>query len=157
MSLARARLGVGLSHCLLTPQRPSALRSALVTYRTISSSRCSHAEHLGHGSLEGPVKIKSPGATSTLTAQDEPDKHTDSYKDGPSAIDKAVHLFFFTEILRGRSWCKGACTLSRTFHRNVDRHGELLQAPLHHHVPVRKGSAIPPFSWRTCPAKIPQR
>jgi NADH dehydrogenase (ubiquinone) Fe-S protein 8 len=25
----------------------------------------------------------------------------DPYKDGPSAIDKAVHLFFFTEILRG--------------------------------------------------------
>jgi len=23
------------------------------------------------------------------------------YKDGPSAIDKAVHMFFFTEILRG--------------------------------------------------------
>ncbi|KAJ7129353.1 hypothetical protein C8R44DRAFT_583731, partial [Mycena epipterygia] len=25
----------------------------------------------------------------------------DAYKDGPSAVDKAVHLFFFTEILRG--------------------------------------------------------
>lgn len=25
------------------------------------------------------------------------------YKDGPSALDKAVHLFFFTEILRGTS------------------------------------------------------
>ena len=28
------------------------------------------------------------------------------YKDGPSAIDKAVHLFFFTEILRGTYFFK---------------------------------------------------
>lgn len=32
-----------------------------------------------------------------------PSSNTDvnPYKGGPSAIDKAVHLFFFTEILRG--------------------------------------------------------
>lgn len=103
MSLARPRIGVGLSHRLLTPQRTIAFRSTSIAYRSISSTRCSHAEPLDrHGSLEGPVKIRSPTATGTLAAQDEPDKHTDSYKDGPSAIDKAVHLFFFTEILRGR-------------------------------------------------------
>jgi NADH dehydrogenase (ubiquinone) Fe-S protein 8 len=102
MSFARPGLGVGLSHRLLTPQRSAALRSAFITYRNISSSRCSHAEPLNkHASLEGPVRIRSPADTGTLTAQDEADKHTDSYKDGPSAIDKAVHLFFFTEILRG--------------------------------------------------------
>lgn len=100
MSLARPRLGVGL-HRLLTPQRSIAFCSTSVTYRNISSTRRSHAEPL-HGNLEGPVKIRSPAATGTLTAQDEPDKHTNSYKDGSSAIDKAVHLFFFTEILRGR-------------------------------------------------------
>lgn len=110
MSLARPRLGIGLSHRLLTPQRSAAIRSASITYRNISSTRCSHAEPLSrHGSLEGPVKIRSPASTGTLTAQDEPDKHTDSYKDGPSAIDKAVHLFFFTEILRGRSADGEAC------------------------------------------------
>ena len=108
MSLARQRLSVGLSHRLPNPQRSAALRSALITYRSISSSRCSHAEPIDrHGGLEGPVKIRSPAATGTLTAQDEPEKHTDSYKGGPSAIDKAVHLFFFTEILRGRSVTKG--------------------------------------------------
>ena len=95
-------------------------RDTLITYRSISSTRCSHAEPLNrHGidSLEGPVKIRSPAAaTGTLTAQDEPDKHTDSYKkDGPSAIDKAVHLFFFTEILQGRPWSKRAPTMSLTF------------------------------------------
>ncbi|KAH0839823.1 hypothetical protein J3R83DRAFT_770 [Lanmaoa asiatica] len=103
MFLARPRLGVGLSHRLVIPQRSVTLRAASITYRSIYSTRCSHAEPLDrHGSLEGPVKIRSPPATGTLTAQDELDKHTESYKDGPSAIDKAVHLFFFTEILRGR-------------------------------------------------------
>ncbi|KAF9226697.1 Ndufs8, NADH:ubiquinone oxidoreductase 23 kd subunit [Gyrodon lividus] len=102
MSFARPRLGVGLSPRLLTAQRSTALRSALIAHRNISSTRCSHAELLDKpGRLEGPVNIKSPVATGNLTAQDEPDKHTDLYKDGPNAIDKAVHLFFFTEILRG--------------------------------------------------------
>lgn len=148
MSLARPRLGVGLSHRLLTPQRSIALRSALITYRSISSTRCSHAEPLDrHGSLEGPVKIRSPAATGTLTAQDEPDKHIDSYKDGPSAIDKAVHLFFFTEILRGRLEVEMRVNSVINFHRNVDCHRELLQASLHHHVSVREGSAVPPLPW----------
>ena len=31
----------------------------------------------------------------------EPDKYVDPYKNGPSALDKAADLFFFTEILRG--------------------------------------------------------
>ena len=103
MSLARPRLGVGLSHRLLSPQHTVVFRSAPATFRLISSTRCARSELANrHGGLEGPVKIRSPAATGTLTAQDEPDKHTDSYKGGPSAIDKAVHLFFFTEILRGR-------------------------------------------------------
>ena len=159
MLLARPRLGVGLSHRLLTPQRSTALWSALITYRSISSTRCSHAEPLDrHGidSLEGPVKIRSPAATGTLTAQNEPDKHTDSYKDGPSAIDKAVHLFFFTEILRGKSVVEMRMNSVINFHRNVDCHGELLQASLHHHVPVREGTVVPPLPWRTCPAEISQ-
>jgi len=29
--------------------------------------------------------------------------YEDPYKGGPSAIDKAVHIFFFTEIMRGAS------------------------------------------------------
>lgn len=31
------------------------------------------------------------------------DIYVDKYKGGPSALDKAVHLFFFTEIIRGMS------------------------------------------------------
>ncbi|EGO02026.1 Ndufs8, NADH:ubiquinone oxidoreductase 23 kd subunit [Serpula lacrymans var. lacrymans S7.3] len=103
MSFARPRLALGLSPRLLTALRSTALRPSVVAYRNISSTRCSHAEPLERpGRLEGPSSIKSPplGAGS-LTAADEPGKDIDPYKDGASAIDKAVHLFFFTEIIRG--------------------------------------------------------
>ncbi|OSD04620.1 NADH dehydrogenase Fe-S protein 8 [Trametes coccinea BRFM310] len=55
-------------------------------------------QHKDH--LIPEVHVRSPGAR-TYTAADEPGKDFDPYKDGPSAIDKAVHLFFFTEIIRG--------------------------------------------------------
>ncbi|KIK29238.1 hypothetical protein PISMIDRAFT_89600 [Pisolithus microcarpus 441] len=103
MPLAR-QLAVGLSSRLLGVQRPTTIRSSRIPFRSISSSRCSHAEHLERPDrLEGPRSIKSPPlGTGTLTAKDEPGKDIDPYKNGPSAIDKAVHLFFFTEIIRGR-------------------------------------------------------
>ncbi|KAI6105916.1 Ndufs8, NADH:ubiquinone oxidoreductase 23 kd subunit [Pisolithus sp. B1] len=102
MSLAR-QLAVGLSSRLLGMQRPTTLRSSRIPFRSISSSRCSHAEPLERPDrLEGPRSIKSPPlGTGTLTAKDEPGKDIDPYKNGPSAIEKAVHLFFFTEIIRG--------------------------------------------------------
>ncbi|KAH7930663.1 Ndufs8, NADH:ubiquinone oxidoreductase 23 kd subunit [Leucogyrophana mollusca] len=103
MSFARPRLALGLTPKLLVASRSTALRSSLIAHRNISSSRCSHAEITDRpGRLEDPITVKSPplGAGS-LTAKDEPDKDIDPYRDGPGAIDKAVHLFFFTEIIRG--------------------------------------------------------
>lgn len=44
------------------------------------------------------------------TAVSDPE---DPYKGGPSAIDKAVHLFFFTEIIRG------LFDFTRVYFRNV--------------------------------------
>lgn len=156
MSLARSRLGVGLSHRFLDPQRFIVFHSASA-YRNISSTRCTRAEPLDrHGTLEGPVRIRSPAATGTLTAQDEPDKHTNMYEGGPSAIDKAVHLFFFTEILRGRPR-HGMTGQRLKFYRDVDCRGEFLQAALYYHVPVREGPAVSPLSWRTCLAEIRER
>ena len=52
--------------------------------------------------LKHPHIRSPPPATATYTAANELDKDYDPYKDGPSAIDKAVHLFFFTEIIRGK-------------------------------------------------------
>src|SRR6267154_5605853 len=102
MSFARPRLALGLSPRILATPRSSALPSSLIAYRNIHSTRCSHAEPLENpGRLEGPISIRSPLGAGSLTAKDEPGKDIDPYKDGPSAIDKAVHLFFFTEIIRG--------------------------------------------------------
>lgn len=100
MSFVRQLGVVGLSARLLSAQRQTTLRSLPVVYR---NARYLHAEPLERpGRLEGPQSIKSPSlGTGTLTAKDEPDKDFDPYKNGPSAIDKAVHLFFFTEIIRG--------------------------------------------------------
>lgn len=68
------------------------------------------------------------------------------WEKGPSALDKAVHLFFFTEIIRGvyshvnakgKSWM--------TWNRNVDCSRELLPSPIHHHVSFREGPAVTPL------------
>lgn len=49
------------------------------------------------------------------------DDYVNPYKGGPSAIDKAVHLFFFTEIIRGGS-CLAMCSGRRVqCRRHVDR------------------------------------
>jgi len=79
MAFARPRMPLGLSpRLLLYRSNPS-----LVSYRLLSTSRsAAAAHHHNHGAL-------------TESKQGNP------YKYGPSAIDKAVHLFFFTEILRG--------------------------------------------------------
>lgn len=45
-----------------------------------------------------------PLGSGVATAGDEPGKIPFSYENGPGALDKAVHLFFFTEILRGASY-----------------------------------------------------
>lgn len=99
MSFARPRLALGLAPRILATQRSAALRSSIVAYRNIHSTHCSHAEHID-SRFEGPIRSPPLGAGS-LTAKDEPGKDIDPYKDGQSAIDKAVHLFFFTEIIRG--------------------------------------------------------
>jgi NADH dehydrogenase (ubiquinone) Fe-S protein 8 len=138
MSFARQRLALGLSPRILAKQRSTALFPSIIAYRNIHSSRCSHASPLeSSGRLEGPVSIKSPplGAGS-LTAKDEPGKDIDPYKDGPSAIDKAVHLFFFTEIIRGMCFEDSFFELLHDSLRNVDCYGEFLQVALHDHVPV---------------------
>ncbi|KAH7916267.1 Ndufs8, NADH:ubiquinone oxidoreductase 23 kd subunit [Hygrophoropsis aurantiaca] len=102
MSFARPRLALGLTPKLITASRSTALRSTLIAHRSISSSRCSHAEVTDTpGKINDSKTIKSPVGTGSYTAANEPDKYIDPYKDGPGAIDKAVHLFFFTEIIRG--------------------------------------------------------
>ncbi|KAI0722766.1 NADH-quinone oxidoreductase [Earliella scabrosa] len=105
MSFARALVAAGPS-ARLAAGRVAAPRSLALAYRwhstaprhqqldpTVSNKPRDHLQ---------PPPIRSPSSkTARFTAADEPGKEYDPYKDGPSAIDKAVHLFFFTEIIRG--------------------------------------------------------
>lgn len=49
-----------------------------------------------------PSKIRSPPLNAAIPLDAKHEDEVDPYKGGPSAIEKAVHLFFFTEIIRGR-------------------------------------------------------
>lgn len=101
-------------------RRPAASpASALAAYRLLSTTaRRSLAEPLNNVPLgnepinktanapdylgKGQFGNKAPPLGSGMaSAGDEPGKEVDPYKDGPSALDKAAHLFFFTEIIRG--------------------------------------------------------
>ena len=70
-------------------------RQTLLVYRTFASS----SARLQATPVEEQKTVKP--------AEQHPYKYTpvsdpeDPYKGGQSAIDKAVHLFFFTEIIRG--------------------------------------------------------
>ncbi|EIW82285.1 NADH-quinone oxidoreductase [Coniophora puteana RWD-64-598 SS2] len=104
MSFARPRLALGLSPRAFTVSPHAQLRASALAFRQLSTTRRALAEPVEQrGRFEGPTAIKSPSLGSGgLTAADEPGKDVNPYKDGPSAIDKAVHMFFFTEILRGK-------------------------------------------------------
>jgi len=98
MSIARQRLAVGAASHLWA--LPRSAQPSLIAYRLLSTTSCRFHPQ--------PIHIKHEQSshghrTGTLSAEDEPGKYVDPYKGGQSAIDKAVHLFFFTEILRGAS------------------------------------------------------
>lgn len=70
-------------------------RHALLVYRTFASSSSRlQATPVEEQKIVKPVEQQPY----KYTAMSDPE---DPYKGGPSAIDKAVHLFFFTEIIRG--------------------------------------------------------
>ena len=138
MSFARALVAAGPS-ARLAAGRVSASRSLALAYRWHSTAP-RHQESLGQSQVRSPSSV-----TAHYTAVNEPGKDYDPYKDGPSAIDKAVHLFFFTEIIRGE--CHRPFlprkNPSRSGSRHVARVGAVLPSSIHYHVSVREG---PPFS-----------
>ncbi|KAH9948419.1 NADH dehydrogenase Fe-S protein 8 [Amylocystis lapponica] len=101
MSFTRAFLAAGPSVRLAT-SRGATRAPALLAPRMLSTTpRLCHADPLlPHDHIPQPTQVKSP-ALKTYNALDEPGKDINPYKDGPGALEKAVHLFFFTEILRG--------------------------------------------------------
>lgn len=115
MSLLRALITAGPSVRVVATRVAAPRTSALLAHRLISTSPCRHAvdphakRSETHDYLPELIEPRSPSIkTAMFTAADEPGTDFNPYKDGPSAIDKAVHLFFFTEIIRGASPMNGS-------------------------------------------------
>lgn len=84
------------------PTRPVIAGPSIVLLRTISTTPRRFAQHTHDHPVSMGGNIRSPPLSVGIQgAEAEPDKYVNPYKDGPSAINKAVHLFFFTEIIRG--------------------------------------------------------
>ena len=99
-----------------------------------SSARRPYANPLPTGTSEQPkvgVGRQSAGA--------ELGKYVDPYKNGPSALDKAAELFFFTEILRGTLYSRIVFVSAKSLTvkgllRHVGCGRANLPAAIHHHV-----------------------
>ena len=103
MSFSRTRLILGLQPRLVFAARAG---PALGARRLISSSSCTGAQHHHYKepleTLTSKIDERQSHGAHLLPAETDAQGNTlNSYRHGPSALDKAVHLFFFTEIIRG--------------------------------------------------------
>ena len=101
MSLARSTLGLA-ARLAVTRRAPAA--APLVAHRLLSSSprRFAVENPLVQVVPESNANLKSAGVgKGAFDAAQEADKDVDIYKEGYGALDKAVHLYFLTEIMKG--------------------------------------------------------
>lgn len=97
MATAR-RHYLGLATRLSLSPTTSTPPVSLVVLRHLSTSRRTLQAQPAHNHSH----VKSPRlGTGTYSAREEPGKYVNPYEGGPSALEKAAHLFFFTEIARG--------------------------------------------------------
>ncbi|KAF8204743.1 NADH-ubiquinone oxidoreductase 23 kDa subunit [Pholiota molesta] len=106
MSFSRTRLVLGLQPRLVLAPHANTIRSAVAARRLISHSSCSHAQHDQNKQTLDQLYSKiderhSHNAHILPPEVDAQGNELNPYRNGPSALDKAVHLFFFTEIIRG--------------------------------------------------------
>ncbi|PPQ66578.1 hypothetical protein CVT26_009478 [Gymnopilus dilepis] len=104
----RTRLVLGLQPHAALAHRTLA-RNGIVARRLISHSSCSHAEHDNHHrrveTLTSGIADRAAHQAHILPREvDGKGNELNPYRNGPSALDKAVHIFFFTEIIRGLSF-----------------------------------------------------
>ena len=99
MVFARPRLLMGLQPYMRATNRTPYIQVTLQTRRLLSTSTCSHAQHAPANHNPGERLHHHNDITAPTNGAQG--KEVDPYKDGPGALDKAVHLFFFTEIIRG--------------------------------------------------------
>ena len=151
---------LGLSTRLLLSRATGTPSLTLVSLRHFSTSRLALQAQPAHRDLTGHVKSPQLG-TGVYSARDEPDKYINPYKGGPSALEKAAHLFFFTEIVRGSSTI-AAYVISFVYEklllpRHVASLRAVLPSTIHNHVSLRKGSALPSLPRRARATSLSQR
>lgn len=92
--------------------------------------------------IQTVIEPRSPPLSVRLPPE-KPVDPANPYQNGPSAIEKAVHMFFFTEIIRGgfvlhrhhlMIWSDSH--RYSAFLRNVDRFGAILPSSIYNHVSV---------------------
>ena len=91
---------LGLSTRLLLSRATGTPSITLLSLRHFSTSRRTLQAQPAHTSSDDSIKSQRLG-TSVYSARDEPAKYVNPYEGGQSALEKAAHLFFFTEIVRG--------------------------------------------------------
>ena len=99
MAFAR-RPSLGFSTRLLLFPTISTPTISLIAQRHLSTSRRALQAQPAHNHSHDSSKSPRLG-TGIYSAKDEPGKYVNPYEGGPSALEKAAHLFFFTEIARG--------------------------------------------------------
>ncbi|KAK0532855.1 ndufs8, ubiquinone oxidoreductase 23 kd subunit [Tilletia horrida] len=109
-SFSRSLVGLGSSRSVLAstllnrtipaaaasasaPSSSSALVLAAATRRMYATT--------GPSTLDSNPRLQTPNPIATSTATRDSVAQYPDYSKGPSALDKAANLFFFTEILRG--------------------------------------------------------
>src|SRR5260221_2732414 len=95
MAFAR-RAPLGLSTRLLLSPTTSTPSLHLLALRHFSTSRRTLQAQPAANHVKSPQL-----GTGVHSAKNEPDKYVNPYEGGPSALEKAAHIFFFTEIVRG--------------------------------------------------------
>ena len=108
MSFLRASLAAGPSSRLVQARLSSVGAQTMLARRMLSHTPRLQALAPKHSDAHHPVdhlsmpsQVRSPPLSAAFPSDMKHGDDIDPYKGGPSAIEKAVHLFFFTEILRG--------------------------------------------------------
>ena len=150
---------LGLSTRLLLSRATGTPSIALLSLRHFSTSRRTLQAQPAHTSSDDSTKSPRLG-TGVYSARDEPGKYVNPYEGGPSALEKAAHLFFFTEIVRGAftllpmsfpPYLNGHCP------RHVASLGTIFSSPIHNHVSFREGSSLPSLPWRARAPALSER
>ncbi|KAI0796935.1 NADH-quinone oxidoreductase [Abortiporus biennis] len=109
MSFLRAYMAAGPSARVIAARFANSPSSSIIARRLLSNATPrlaaadphKHVHSHGHPDyIQDVIDPRSPPLNIPLPTDKNPDVH-DPYHGGPSALEKAVHIFFFTEIIRG--------------------------------------------------------